>query len=384
MNKISNYGDGPDGLYIHFPFCICKCNYCDFYSIKYSDELLQQYLTALFLEIDLYKNCYNKAISTIYIGGGTPSLLEPEYLDRLIDKIYSSFTISKKAEITMESNPSSLNREKLLSYKNTGINRLSLGVQSFNDGELHLLGRLHDSKTAINVIKHVAEIFDSYNLDLIFALPGQKKKDWQDNLDIVLKFNPPHLSLYNLQIEKETPFYSMYNRGELELIDEEIDADIYLESRKKLLAKGYQQYEISNYAKKGFQSHHNKLYWEFKPYLGLGPAAHSFDGHLRFYNYSSLKIYINKLKDGKVPTVEFVRLRRSELMSEMLFMGLRQLNGINPEEFKERFSVSLVDIFGKSISKLLDKELIEYSNERLHLTENGLLLGNEVFMEFLL
>lgn len=384
MNKTSIFTDGPNGLYIHFPFCISKCNYCDFYSINYSDELLQQYLAALFLEIDLYENCYSKEIATVYIGGGTPSLLEPEYLARLMDKIYSSFIISKKAEITMESNPSSLNREKLLLYKKAGINRLSLGVQSFNDWELQLLGRLHDSRTAINIINHVAEIFDNYNLDLIFALPGQKKKDWQDTLDIVLNFNPPHLSLYNLQIEKETPFYKMYKQGELELIDEEIDADIYLESRENLLAEGYQQYEISNYAKKGFQSHHNKLYWEFKPYLGLGPAAHSFDGLSRFYNYSSLKLYINKLKDGKLPTAEFVRLRRSELMSEMLFMGLRQLKGINPAEFKERFSVSLVDIYGKAIAKLLDKELIEYSNERLHLTENGLLLGNEVFMEFLL
>jgi len=245
----------PFGLYIHIPFCLRKCNYCSFYSEHYNIEGMAGFLNALHSELEIYAGLLSmRKIKTIYIGGGTPSLLEPLQLERLINDITRYFSFAKEGEITIECNPSSLDRRKIIGLKKLGINRLSLGLQSFHDDELKLLGRLHSSREALEVLESVREEFTNFNLDLIFAQPGQTLAKWDESLKKALSFEPPHLSLYNLEIEEGTVIKERLDRGEIKAVDNQLDAEMYLMARRILLDMGYHHYEIYNFALPGYES----------------------------------------------------------------------------------------------------------------------------------
>ena len=384
MNNFLNYRN-PFGLYIHIPFCKSKCNYCDFYSIKNNNEDTDKYIDALVNEINLYAdNIENKNIRTIYIGGGTPSILKPKQVEEILNTIYKNFYINNTIEVTMEANPESLNEEKIKKYSSLGINRLSLGVQSFLNEELNFLGRIHNVKESVEKIKIIKKYFDNFNLDIIFALPEQKFEDFQYNLNQLLNINPPHISLYNLQIEKNTKLYDLLSIGEIEHIEEELDYKMYNYAVKKFKEKGYIHYEISNFAKKDYESEHNLIYWKYQPYLGLGPSAHGFNGEKRYYNIPAYNQYVNLLENKQFPIQEVINLSKKELISEMMFMGLRLTEGVSKTAFKDRFNLSIKEVYEDTIKKLKRDNLIQENNNKIYLTKKGLNLGNISFAEFLL
>lgn len=376
------------GLYLHIPFCQGKCRYCDFYSLNYNQELIDDYLISLEREIEYYSLLLNSVnekmeIETIYFGGGTPGLLAVEEIEKILDLIIKKFSFPYSGEITLEANPSFLTEKKIAGFRELGINRISLGVQSFNDHELKFLGRRHNSREAIEKIKLIKRYFENYSIDLIYALPGQRLNDWEKSLRQAIELSPYHISLYNLQIEGDTPLARALERGEFKEIDDSLDAEMYLLARKFLAESAYQHYEISNFARKGYQAKHNHLYWEFKPYLGLGPAAHSFTGAERFSNYSDLSLYIDRLKAGELAIEDRIELKKEDLMAEMVFMGLRLLEGVSFTDFYRLFHIELRDYYKKAIDKLKSQGLLNVANDKISLTEKGLLLANIVFMEFL-
>ena len=416
MNKMNGLEfdiESSFGLYLHIPFCEGKCRYCDFYSTNFNTADLNEYLSCLKQEIKIYSsllrsseskktlfyskmreqiksanNNFHPQIESIYIGGGTPGLLLPEQLLEILDLIKTQFSYPLTGEITLEANPDSLTEDKIAGYRGIGVNRLSLGVQSFNDKELSFLGRKHTGKDTVKTVHLIDHYFDNYNIDLIFALPGQGIDDWQYSLQEAISLGPHHISLYNLQIEENTPLAEELNQGKFKTVDDSLDAEMYLLAREMLVNSGYHHYEISNFAQQGFQSSHNRIYWEFKPYLGLGPAAHSFTGKVRYNNYSDLNKY-NDILASKSPIPEnlpidnIIELKKEDLIAEKLFMGLRLLEGVSLETFWEDFGVMLEDYYDHQIKKLKSLGLIEVSKKRITLTEKGLLHGNTVFMEFL-
>ncbi|MFW5986130.1 MAG: radical SAM family heme chaperone HemW, partial [Halanaerobiales bacterium] len=309
------------GLYLHIPFCRGKCRYCDFYSVDYDGTLMTAYVDRLLTEIRLYsgliaddKYLPDNELYSIYLGGGTPGLLPVNELERIFKTIFINLSLPVTGEITLEANPYSLSEAKLAGYKKAGVNRISLGVQSLNNKELFFLGRKHDPSEAVRAVELVKKYFKNYNLDLIFAVPGQTLKDWRETLQRIIGFSPPHISLYNLQIEEGTPLMESLERGDFQKVDSDLDAEMYLFARDFLIDNGYCHYEISNFAIPGQQSRHNRLYWEYRPYLGLGPAAHSFTGKFRYRNPADLKAYLDY---SSVTGIN--RLDRWERMTEMIF-----------------------------------------------------------------
>ncbi|HOA40814.1 MAG TPA: radical SAM family heme chaperone HemW [Halanaerobiales bacterium] len=390
MNRDMNNDINNDtfGLYLHIPFCQGKCRYCDFYSVNFEQALLEKYLSYLKKELLSYSILLQGKgrkveLETIYFGGGTPGLLSAEELAQVLDLISQEFSLSPLAEVSLEVNPSSLTGEKLQAYRKSGINRLSIGVQSFNDRELSFLGRRHDAREAREKIELAGRYFDNYSIDLIYAIPDQELADWERTLQQAIQLSPYHVSLYSLQIEEGTPLASSLAAGEFEETDNSLDAEMYLLARQFLRASGYEHYEISNFARNGYQSRHNRLYWEFRPYLGVGPGSHSFMGGERFWNHADLSLYMEKLNQGELPVQERIQLSREEQMAEMVFMGLRLLEGVSLTEFYKMFNVSLTEYYAREIEKLQSQGLITIGNDRISLTEKGLLLGNLVFMEFL-
>lgn len=401
-----------NALYIHIPFCSSKCPYCDFYSTEYTKKRVDQYWAALFMEIEeLSHKTKNNFIQTIYFGGGTPSLLSAELIKVLIEKINSKFKVSPTAEITMEVNPASINEKKLIALKRAGINRLSIGIQSFNNYYLKILGRKSSKKQNIKVLNLVNKYFNNYSLDIIFALPGQKLEEFKADLDQLLKFNVPHISLYNLELHESTPFYQKYISGDLKLPTEEVDAQMYELAVEKLEKNNYLHYEISNFAQKGYRARHNYIYWLYQPYLALGPGASGFDGKTRYLNKRSLKDYIanynpkkinfkemeNKLNKAKINKVQFENnlnklgqyrdlntLSLNEKMAEFSFLALRTEKGLFFYKFYQKFKVEFEILYQKEIESLKEDGLIKVGNQRIYLTERGKELANEVFLKFLL
>ena len=377
------------GLYLHIPFCKGKCRYCDFYSVNCDQDLINNYLKHLKKEIKKYSLAWNTSpegnrvkLDSIYFGGGTPGLLETEQIQDIMNFIIEELSYPLSGEITIEANPSSLCEEKIIAFKKVGITRLSLGVQSFSDKELSFLGRRHSAAQSLEIIDLLERHFDNYNMDLIFAIPGQTLKDWKLTLEKAISLGPEHISLYNLQIEEGTPLAKALENDEFHEVDDALDAEMYILAREMLISHGYQHYEISNFAQKGFQSFHNKIYWKLRPYLGLGPSAHSFTGNERYSNYSDILRYINELKDDKLPIDKRLLLQKEDLMAEYMFMGLRLLEGVSLSDFSEKFKIDLKSYYKDEIEKLNSMGLIEINN-RLKLTEKGILHGNSVFLEFL-
>jgi len=397
-----------NALYIHLPFCSSKCPYCDFYSVKYSKQRVDLYWFALFMELEeLSQKVNNNLLQTIYIGGGTPSLVEPFYIRELIKKIKKKFKLIPTAEITVEVNPASINEEKIIGLKRAGVNRLSVGIQSFNDQHLDFLGRKSSSEKNKEILTLIDQYFDNYSADLIFALPGQSLNEFADDLETMLSFKPPHISLYNLEIHENTPFYKRYHSGELKLPSEELDAEMYELAVDSLKAADYQHYEISNFSQRGYRARHNYLYWLFEPYLALGPGAAAFDGSCRSQNIADLNQYLDHYNPQKrsfkelisegaadnsnlfTPNIESkIRtlncLEPKEKMAEYSFLALRTAQGLFYHKFYRQFKVGVKKVFKEEIEELKSKQLIKEGNERIYLTERGKELANEVFLKFLL
>ncbi len=373
------------GIYIHIPFCKAKCFYCDFNSFACRDELVPAYFNALEKEIFSYSEKlkgYN--IKTIFIGGGTPSAVDAHYIYEVISLLGREFSIDKKAEISIETNPGTLTKEKLELYRTVGINRLSIGLQAWQDPILKRLGRIHTAKEfELNITLAQKVGFDNINVDLIFGIPGQTIEDWIETLKHVVALKPQHLSCYSLKIEEGTVFGNSLEKGELVPLDDEIDREMYSFCKDYLSMEGYKHYEISNFAKQGFECQHNMVYWKAEEYIGLGASAHSFFEGLRFNNIYDIERYIDGINNSKVISENSEVINSKESMAEFMILGLRLIDGVCMEEFKSRYNEEIYNIYGSQIDKMLEKGFLIVRDGTITLSTIGLDFANQVFMEFI-
>lgn len=368
-------------LYIHIPFCIRKCLYCDFPSFSGMESVFDDYVRMLCREIDeTYSDYRGMEVKSIFVGGGTPSVLPPALLGRISDKIFSRFDVDSKAEITIETNPGTLDAKKLGEMKSMYFNRLSMGLQAWQDRLLKKLGRIHTAdEFETNFLQARDAGFKNINVDLMFALPAQSLDDWQETLEKVMKLRPEHISAYSLIIEEGTPFFDMFDRGELKETDEVTDRKMYYLAKEMLSDKGYKQYEISNFAKEGFECYHNKVYWRTEEYQGFGLGAHSYADGVRFHNTYDMKEYLRG--EGLRLDKEFLSLQ--EKQEEFMFMGLRMNEGVSEAEFLRRFGESMDSVYGDEIKELISEELLVKKDGRLSLTDKGVDISNSVFEKFI-
>ena len=373
------------GLYLHFPYCISKCPYCDFNSYQLEEaNQIYSYISALYREITAYSQKLKTGnIKTVYLGGGTPTILSGTQIFNILKFCEDKFTIDKNAEITIEANPGTLDGEKLKLLIESGINRLSLGAQSFNDVFLKKLGRIHSAQDIINSYFLARETgFANINIDIMFALPDQNTEDLQDTLKKAVSLKPDHLSLYNLTIKPGTEYYREYKRGKLNLPTEDEEYDMYNWVIDFLEENGFEHYEIANFARPHKKSMHNLIYWQNKPYLGIGAGAYSYIRGYRYMNYENPVKYIKETMSGKLPKDNGERLSLRKRMIETIILGLRTKDGVGYKKFKKRFGVSLNDIFCRQINKLVNLGLLEKSYVKIKLTRDGIFLANVVFREF--
>lgn len=367
-------------LYIHIPFCVRKCAYCDFLSVPGSEEAKASYTEALLREIEAVKT-EKREVSSIFVGGGTPSALSPSLMGDIFEKIHKSFSVAPDAEITIEANPGTLSKEKLFLYRNVGINRLSLGLQSPEAAELKSLGRIHTYEEFMESFSLAREAgFQNINVDLMCALPDQTYEGWVRNLRKVAALHPEHISAYSLIIEEGTPFA----KRKLNLPDEDTEYRMYEDTAGILAEYGYEQYEISNYAKKDLACQHNVGYWTRKEYLGLGLGAASLWGNQRFSNTSDFSLYLNNSGFPEKIRGDRETLSLEAEMSEFMFLGLRMTKGVSKAEFLEEFGVSIESVYGKVLDKYKSVGLLEETEGRIFLTRAGIHVSNGVMAEFLL
>ena len=372
-------------LYIHIPFCTQICHYCDFNKFYIQNQPVDGYIQSLLSEMDLYNLSENEPLSTVFIGGGTPSALEPNQLEKLLFTMKEKIKLAPQYEFTVEANPGDLTVEKLKILREAGVNRLSLGVQSFNEDLLRKIGRAHNVKDVYETIDMArATGFENISIDLIYSLPGQTLADLEDTIDRALQLNLPHFSAYSLIIEPKTVFYIMLNKGKLSLPGEDAEATMYELVMDRLVKAGYHQYEISNFAKEGYESRHNLVYWNNEEYFGLGAGAHGYLNDVRYHNHGPLKKYMNALQDNEKPIIEQITVSRKERMEEEMFLGLRKMEGVSPQRFQQKFSADIEDVFGETINRMISNGLLQISEGRIKLTHSGKLMGNEVFQAFLL
>ncbi len=377
------------------PFCKSRCSYCDFATDVYRDSgAVERYVDALCREIKLRKPARQQGLNdqhsdqalpngrasaivdTIYFGGGTPSLLEPPQVERILNAVNSVFSVDESAEITMEMNPATVTPEKLEALKTLGINRASFGVQTFNERDLKLLARGHDANDARQTYRMLREAgFANISFDLIAGLPGQTLEDWSRNLDEAIAMEPEHLSLYLLEVHESTPLAEQVRSGRRTPIEDELAAEMYEMMLDRLAAAGYEQYEISNFAKPGFESRHNTKYWRLEPVFGFGVSAHSFDGRERYANERDTARYIEMIE--RTGSGETYR-ETIDLASEFAFLGLRLNEGIILGNYESRFGMNI----SERVAGLLENGLVEMSAGRVRLTRKGMLFSNEVFGEF--
>lgn len=372
-------------IYIHIPFCIRKCNYCDFISFSDMNDKIPKYVKSIKAELELYKEkLHDYTIRTIFIGGGTPSSIDGRYIYDILDYLYGNLTISKYPEVTIEVNPGTLDREKVRIYKETGINRVSMGVQSFNDNILKYIGRIHkveDVYESYSLLRK--EGFENINMDLIFGLPNQTLNDVLFSIREAVNLGVEHISHYSLIIEEGTNFYELYKAGKLNLPDEDEERIMYHRATEYLIESGFNHYEISNYALPGFECKHNLVYWDLLPYLGIGLGSHSYMGNKRFYNTSNIDNYIEKINKKELPIEGEELIDRQTAMEEFCILGIRKIKGIDKKEFKRRFNVEIEDIYDDVIKKHVGDGLLIDDGDYIRLTKRGLDLSNLVEIDFL-
>ncbi len=372
------------GIYIHIPFCKKKCKYCDFISFCYSEKEWEIYFKALLKEID---NCkINKKVSTIYIGGGTPSLVDSKYICDLMNKLKQKFEILENAEITIEVNPGTVDEEKLISYKEIGINRLSIGLQSTDDEILKLIGRIHNFEEFKKTYTFAEKAgFENINVDLMLAIPTQTEDVLLESVRQIINFNPKHISVYSLILEEGTELEKLISNKKLELLDENIERNMYWKTKKLLEKNGYKHYEISNFAKKGYESKHNLDCWNQEEYIGFGIASHSYINGKRFSNTNNFEEYVKNIENNEFEkNIELHEIQDKEAKEkEYMILGLRKIDGVSISEFEKKFRVNPLFYFRFEINKLVEESLIEVDLDEIKLTKKGLDFANLVFEEFI-
>lgn len=392
--------DAPIALYVHIPFCLSKCNYCDFNTYEGIEDLIPSFVDALSAEIALWGKRLNRPrVATVFFGGGTPSYLRGESIARLFGCIDRSMQIVSDAEITLEANPDDVDGDKSEVWLKSGFNRISIGIQSFVDPILVALSRRHSSNQAAAAVKAARDAgFANISIDLMFGLPNQSLVVWENTLQRAIELGTEHLSLYGLQVEHGTPLYRDVQRGDVRTPGDDLTADMYELAMDLLGDAGYEHYEISNWAKPGYRSQHNLAYWLNKPYLGVGPGAHSSMFGKRFANMKSPRRYIETMGEASCDddagtfgiiegdtAIDFVEVTsQSMAMSETMMLGLRLSDGVSHEEFRNRFGTPLRFNYGTEIDELTNAGLIERDADSIRLTQRGRLLGNNVFERFIL
>lgn len=371
------------GIYIHIPFCKQKCSYCDFYTVV-APTLINNFVESLLAEIRLRKNYLDGAgISTIYFGGGTPSILNETHFQLIFNQLYYCFKIDINAEITIETNPDDLSVEYLRMLQSLPFNRISIGIQSFNNEELKNINRRHTSEQAIKAVKNSAnEGFSNISIDLIYGLPNQSLENWKFNIEKCIELDVNHVSVYGLTYEPGTPLFMQKNKGLINPTNDEVMIEMHKLMMHKMRDFGYEYYEISNYAKPGYRSKHNSSYWKFIPYLGLGPSAHSFDGKSRQWNISSIKKYCDNITQNK-PFYEQEFLSLQEMYNDYIIVSLRTCDGINLTELLNRFGSEYLEFFNKISGKYLNEKFVENFNSNIRLTENGIFLSDQIIMNLM-
>lgn len=383
------------GIYVHIPFCKQKCSYCDFCSYAEKEELIAQYIECLLKEIeDVGKN--NKTdfengkddlflVKTIYIGGGTPSLIESKYIVEIMKNIKSNFEIQEDAEITIEVNPGTVTLEKLEDYNNVGINRLSIGLQSTHEHLLKQIGRIHTYLDFLDTYRFAREAgFENINVDLMIGLPNQTLAQVQDSVEEIVSMEPEHISVYSLILEEGTELYKQVEEEKVQLPNEELERKMYWAVKEILEKNNYIHYEISNFAKPNFESKHNLDCWKQKEYIGFGVAAHSYTNGIRYSNIKELEKYISNYKTGEVENnfVFHEKQNLEDMQKEYMLLGLRKLQGVSIQEFKTKFVANPVYLYHSELEKLVSEDLLEIDGDDIKLTNKGLDLANIVWEEF--
>ena len=383
---MSDEENRPLGLYIHIPFCNKKCDYCDFVSYSMDRKAQQLYLEALFTEIDMMKSkFYDRVFDSIFIGGGTPSIVYEGFIASLARKIYSSFHFLEKTEFTIEVNPSSFTREKFLEYVQAGVNRISVGVQCIDEKLLREHGRIQSMENIEDTFKMLnSSQFPNINSDVMIGLPGQTVNSVMDTIDYLLKQNIKHISTYTLQIERHTMLYSKLRKGKISPMKDKTMVAIYNQINKTLEKAGFVRYEISNYAKPGFECKHNLKYWDDEvSYLGLGVAAHSYIDGYRYYNTKRLDTYIDNLSEGKSPIYSREYVSDEERRTERIMLSLRTKKGLNLEKFKKDFNEDLLRSRSDIIKKMTDKKMIEVKDNFLRIKDDYFAVSNSIIVELI-
>ena len=371
----------PLELYVHIPFCVRKCQYCDFLSGPSDEETKDRYIEALLKEIRAAEHTENYEIVSVFIGGGTPSALKAEAIASIMRTLQEQFFFCEDAEVTIEANPGTVDLEKLTIYRNVGINRLSLGLQSTDAEELKLLGRIHSYEEFLKSYEWAREAgFSNINIDLMFAIPGQTGEAWRQHLYQVAELNPEHISAYSLIIEEGTPFAEQ----NLDLPDEDTEYQMYEDTAEILERYGYRQYEISNYAKQGYMCRHNAGYLQSREYMGFGLGASSLYGGMRFSNTHQMQEYLKESRNPDQIRKDVTVLSRNEQIEEFMFLGLRMTEGISEKKFEENFDVRLMDVYGDILQKYEETGFMEHIETKWRLTRKGIHVSNHILADFLL
>lgn len=374
------------GIYVHIPFCIKKCNYCDFPSLPGMDDYFHDYADAVCREIGSVSGKFSDKllVDTIFFGGGTPSVLPSRCISKISDTLSKSFDISENAEISIEINPGTITREKAVVYKELNFNRLSIGLQSANNSLLKFMGRIHTREMFEECVELVQNCgFSNINADVIFGIPNQTMKDFQETVDFVLSKGVTHVSCYSLKIEEGTPWYELDEKGKLPAINEELEREMYYWAIERLKDSGLIHYEISNFAKPGFQCRHNLKYWTDKPYVGFGAAAHSYMNDVRYSNIENPVEYIKRINEGKSPVAASENIGSCEKLSERFILGLRLIEGVDLKQLEQEFGSEALKKYDKRIKMLMNKNLLCLENGMLKLTKAGLDFANLVWLEFI-
>ncbi len=373
------------GLYIHIPFCERKCFYCDFTSFPEKGDEISRYIDYLIKELSLYKDKINGDfnISSIFIGGGTPSSIDENYIEQILSYVFNNYNIKENMEVSIEVNPGSLTLEKAMKYKNVGINRISMGLQSLNNELLKSIGRIHNSDDfykSYEILKTVG--FENINIDLMFGLPDQKLEDLLDTINNVIRLDITHISLYSLILEPETHLNKLHEEGRLNMPTEDEDREMYHKAVSLLKKSGYDHYEVSNFSKPGYKCLQNITYWKVNPYLGVGINSHSNMDNNRFSNVDDFKNYYYKLDRDQFPLNEIEFIHREMEIGEYIILGLRLIEGINKSEFRKRFDIDIQELYSEQISKNVNNGLLIEVDNTIRFTELGLDLSNLVELDF--
>lgn len=376
------------GVYIHIPFCHQICNYCDFNKVFFKNQPVDQYLDALKKEMELTVDRHSESfqnIETIFIGGGTPTALSTEQLTHLFQAIQTTIPTNQIKEFTVEANPDELTTDKLQVLFEYGVNRLSLGVQSFNEQLLQQLGRTHSNNHVFQTIEDAKTIgFRNISIDLMYGLPNQTMEDWKETLKIALDLQLPHYSCYSLIVEPKTIFYIQYAKGKLSLPTEDLEAEMYDYLMNEMEKNSLNQYEISNFSKIGYHSIHNKIYWDNDEYAGFGAGAHGYMNGIRYSNIGPIKKYIHAVKEQSLPIFHQHEVSLNEKCEEFMYLGLRKNEGVKYADFEKRYGISMKQIYADVIQKLVNEQLLLEDEEGIKLSRRGRFVGNDVFQQFLL